>query len=227
MYFEKGTTFRRRVLLARQLLDGFLLGLAIEPEDRGDMLLQCFGGQHVSCWIIALFTLRSRKWKQHVPPTFRKRIHFLLVSWFVYSSTPYDGGGMFLRSLEGVCFFCWVLGWFTRLPWRWKRYVPPKQWALQELHGVTTIVNAEKTSICTKLFYITRKYLKTGTSFILTGKVWCHLHPRKQKTCLWRLIRVGASVQMATAQINRYDWRITLYTLQTRFLNLHKTTYYV
>jgi hypothetical protein len=51
MYFEERTTFRRRALLARLLLDGFLFGLSIELEDEGDRFPQCFGGQHASCWV--------------------------------------------------------------------------------------------------------------------------------------------------------------------------------
>jgi hypothetical protein len=94
------------------------------------------------------------KWRRYVPPKFRRR--YLIV----------------------VCFFCWVLGSFTLLPWRWKRYVPPKQRTLQELQGVTV----EKTSIRTRHFISLVSTWKF--KLILTALAWCHLHPRKRKTCL-------------------------------------------
>jgi hypothetical protein len=60
----------------------------------------------------------------------------------------------------------------TFLPWRWRRYVPPKRRFTQELHGVTS----QKTAFF-KIAFVHRVSLRIWTPFIQSSAVTClHVH---------------------------------------------------
>jgi hypothetical protein len=63
------------------------------------------------------------------------------------------------RSVD-MC-FCWFCADLTPLPWRWRRYVPPKRRALAELHGITT-QNAVR-------------FIITAVITPKPAQYWCHL----------------------------------------------------